>query len=48
LQAVALPGAIDLINGIKKVNGKWGIVTSGTFGLATQWLKVLSHPYNYL
>jgi len=39
-QATALPGAIELISAIEDMNGKWGIVTSGTSGLAAAWLDV--------
>jgi len=31
-KAIALPGAIDLITTLQDINGKWGIVTSGTSG----------------
>jgi hypothetical protein len=33
-QAIALPGAIDSITTLQEVAAKWGIVTSGTAGMA--------------
>ncbi|PGH05021.1 hypothetical protein AJ79_06908 [Helicocarpus griseus UAMH5409] len=39
-----VPGAKDLLNQIMSKSVPWAIVTSGTTGLVTGWLKVLGLP----
>jgi hypothetical protein len=45
-KAMALPGAIELICGIEKANGKWGIVTSGTSGTIPQSFILMGRSSN--